>query len=77
MRIWDLTFLRGNLENLNKKKGKQSASMPQGMTLADTHSLSLLSAQYQASSMKDDFNLLEVQQSVAIDNCIEHSTMNA
>jgi len=65
VRIWDLSFLRENLENLGKKKGKHSASMPNSMKLADTQSLSA-NHHDAASSAEDTVTLLEVWSSLKL-----------
>ena len=63
VRIWNLSFLRENLENMAKKKGKQSSSMPHSMTLADAQSLS---ANQDVASSEGAGNLLEVWSSLTL-----------
>jgi len=63
IRVWDLSFLRENLENLTKKKGKQTASMPRSMTLADSQSLT---ADAGGASSENATNLLEVWSSLTL-----------
>jgi len=63
VRIWDLTFLRENLENANKKKGKQTSSMPNSMQIADTHKLSL---NPHPSPSDEEIILLEVWSSLTL-----------
>jgi len=63
IRVWDLSFLRENLENAAKKKGKNAASMPRSMTLADSQCLSANSG---GSTSENASNLLEVWSSLKL-----------
>merc|ERR1711972_326757 len=51
------------LENANKKKGKQTSSMPNSMQIADTHKLSL---NPRPSPSDEEITLLEVWSSMTL-----------